>query len=123
MNTDQLAQLGLLANEPDRLSVTDLHDQSERTLVYGYTPERDSFHMYLLGGQIHLHIYSHAKVSLFHEAAPKWNPEFLRPNKRAYPQFTDFEFAVLMKRLDWALEFANFEEPNRPGPFYGLVLR
>lgn len=86
----------------------------DRTLAYGYTCERDTFHVYLLDGVIHRLIAKRDGRVLDVEwydgrTAPC---EALRPDKRVYPQYTDATFAVQMRALGFPLPFTTWSEPK-----------
>lgn len=93
-----------------------------RTLTLGYDVDRNTFHVYLHEGQLHVRTYNNAagKV-LCHTSGPVLLAEFLRPNKRVYPQYTEGDFARIMRDLDFPLPFTNWSEPKREGPYYGVT--
>lgn len=126
MDTQQLAEVEAPAPEP-RLSVNDLTDQSERTLVYGYNLNRKTFHVYLKDGVIHRVVYSGGSSATparvdSRKSDVEWDPADLAPTKRAYPERCDFEFATLLKSKGVVLPFTTFnDEFDGDGPFFGYV--
>lgn len=78
----------------DNISVHDFTDKSDRTLTYGYDFERNSWHVYLQDGEIRLYHYNYHGEEL----STSWfiNADLVPP-KRAYPEYTDPEFADLMR--------------------------
>lgn len=96
-----------------------------RTLLYGYTCQRSTFHVYLKDGEIKVAIYDHLEDMW--EWKVEYNNEYI-PDKRIYPERSDFEFvSLLMQRgvnvmahmLDWhdASEIALKENG-----YYGYIL-
>ncbi len=95
------------------LEIPESHEN--RTLLYGYTTERDSFHVYLKGGLIHKAIYRSVKAAgvhdvLSHESKTTWEASELVPNKRVYPESTDADFYALLKLRDVYVSFTVYEE-------------
>lgn len=121
MNKDQLNALRAIEHQPTTVSVDDLGETAllTRTLVYGYTAERDTFHVWLTaGGLIGRTIYSYEGGVLFHDVRREWPVEDMIPNKRAYPQYSDYEFARIIKsRHEYGITFTNWTEP---APFVGI---
>lgn len=107
-------------------------DGEDRTLLFGYTVDRDIFHVYLLDGRIHKHIYSHSKETLYHEARESWSGELLVPDKRVHPSPTDFSFARLLASRGVSISWTTWDpEVNwdsdlekrvaERGAFYGVL--
>jgi hypothetical protein len=92
-------------------------NQRDRTLLWGYTLERDSWHVYLKGGLIHLHHYSSAGT-ISHRSGHTMVAADLRPDKRAYPEACDFGFCMLMCKLGVDIPFTTIQE-REPAQFYG----
>jgi hypothetical protein len=120
-------QYDLLTNtiqpEPQLANAKLLYAQDPRTLIYGYTGEKSTFHVYLNGGVIHKvvydfsgHLLSHKSQSdglLFSECVP---------DKRIYPETCDFEFCSLLKRRGVSLPFYNWNDKRERAAFYGKRL-
>lgn len=126
MNKDQLDALTAIKNQPVTISVDDLGESAlqPRTLVYGYTAERDTFHVWLTPtGHIARLIYSHDGSVLFRDVRSEWPVEDMIPNKRAYPEYSDFLFASIIKsRHERGISFRNWAEPKPfDGPYKGLI--
>lgn len=129
MNKEQLAEL-LGRKEPVRLiTVGDLRDQSNRTLLYGYTVERDTFHVYLRDQKFHTYVYSprYAEKPPYDDAmyyaflpSVDVDGEYVVPNKRLYPAACDFEYCSLLLSRGVHLPFTTFEE-RPPAQYYGKV--
>lgn len=103
---------------------------SPRTLVYGYTLDRDTFHAYVFDGEIHVVTYQgHYDDSPAHVVRHLHGTQVafdaLVPSKRAYPNRTDYGFAVTMRAAGFPLSFTTWDpEPQRclDDPYWGLVL-
>lgn len=103
-----------------------LTDQRERTLVYGYTCSRETFHAYLKDGEIKVIVYKHAlplKRSNVREIKVSGNESYL-PDKRLYPEGCDYEFCERLKQAGLRLLFTSYCEACHEGPkaFYGHIL-
>ena len=109
MNSDQLDLYIKVQPAPRTLGPLDLvGPQGPRTLLFGYTPERYTFHVYLDGaGNICRLIYDHSTVIIDFARAVALPVEVLDPRKRSYWQVTDFEFACRMKELGAQLIFTS----------------
>lgn len=99
----------------------DLLHQQPRTLLYGYTVERNNFHVYFSDGFIHRAIYEHPRELIDHVSGPMFSASLLIPDKRAYPQFTDAGFALLLKRRGFSIPFTTYTPTDKKGPFYAEV--
>lgn len=98
------------------LSIDDI-GHTERTLAYGYTCDRETWHAYVKGSELHVVVYRNnyndqtkppAIVSYTH--GRELPIETLRPDKRVYPHATDVAFAHLMRNRQMPLPFARFDE-------------
>lgn len=92
-----------------------------RTLALGYDVDRNTFHAYVHEGR--LHVLTHNRLGqILSETSGAWLPiVVMRPNKRVYPQYTDGDFARIMRDLDHPLTFTTWSEPKREGPYYGAT--
>jgi hypothetical protein len=123
MNQNYLTEkefLELIAEVPSSpiIEISDFEDQTERTLLYGYTLERETVHVYMKNGLIHKVVYTPSRmvdatvVSI--ESKKEWYAQDLVPSEKAYPESTDSEFASLMLelRLDRAISFASYSKKD-----------
>lgn len=88
-----------------------LQNKSARTLLYGYTLERDTWHVYLdEKGEIQTVKYGYGEDAPIKKINVLWNDEYI-PSKRLYAEKCDFEFCSLLKQHNITLNFttANFE--------------
>lgn len=111
-----------------------------KTLMYGYTCERETFHVYIKDEQIYVVVYEtdysilyNEELSSFMRGEPK--PKNMRqievksnrdyvPNKRLYPERCDYNFCKLLKERGIELPFSHWGEEvplNKKG-YYGFIL-
>ncbi|MFB8290205.1 hypothetical protein [Kitasatospora purpeofusca] len=99
----------------------------DRTVLFGFTCERLSWHVYLADGQIHLATYDSqtAQVTV-HQRREYWPAAELIPDKRVYPESTDWRFAQLMVARAIAVPYRNWDESRArlwaPLAFHGLIV-
>jgi hypothetical protein len=60
MNRETFEEFQKLVEQPEQsINITQfLFDKNDRTLLYGYTTDRYSFHVYIEDGEIVKHIYN-----------------------------------------------------------------
>ena len=100
-----------------------------RTLLYGYTCERETFHVYLKDQKI----YAVAYEKEFSRGTPKpknrrqievqSNHDYV-PDKRLYPERCDYHFCCALKEKGIHLPFTNWSEEVKPDErgYYGFIL-
>lgn len=121
--TDVVAQRKVLRG-------ADLKNQTPRTLIYGYTCNRDTFHIYLdTQGIIWKVVYENSSsqsrshgLSRQNETDVLDNQDYV-PDKRMYPEACDFEFCQLLKEHGCYLTPTTYNE-NRDlsVPFHGKLV-
>ncbi|KVP39814.1 hypothetical protein [Burkholderia ubonensis] len=112
---------------PARVRASDLADQTPRTLAYGYTCERDTFHVYLDEDGIHKVVYRFSQpasvlVMHKHENEGLLHAECV-PDKRLYPEACDFAFCALLKTHGVHLPFTTWNDRAMTRQFNGQILR
>ena len=112
------------------LSAKDLLNQEDRTLLYGYTSDRRTHHVYLKNKKIHSITYnmehfneddSYRPVNIVEKNINN-NSEFV-PDKRLYPHACDYEFCVLLKRKGIYLPFTTMNNNVKTEKYYGHLLK
>jgi hypothetical protein len=83
--------------------------QTARTLLFGYTCGRLTWHVYTQDGQIHRLVYSGRTVHRY-EARVVWPASDLVPDKRVYPESTDAKFAQELRRIGVIVPYLPFDE-------------
>jgi len=99
---------------PSMLWARDFADQTPRTLAYGYTCERDSFHVYIQDGAINKVVYRFAEpasvlIEHKHEREGLLLTECV-PDKRLYPELCDFAFCALLKARGVEMSFTTWKD-------------
>jgi hypothetical protein len=96
----------------------------DRTLLYGYDVERLTWHVYLEGGEIHLVRLNRNSRVTHHEHGESLPAHWLAPNKRAYPERTDLQFATVMAARGVDICFTTFNTERwaetRDDRFHGV---
>lgn len=107
------------------ITANDLINKDDRTLLYGYTYNRDTWHVYLKDGEIVTVVYGYKRAPARVKVAT--NGGYM-PSKRLYPECCDFEFCNLLKEKGVYLPFAKWDE-LRTGRressviYYGEILK
>lgn len=104
---DGTGTLGELLSPRDHGRLTGAHDINEdaRVLLYGYTTERFTFVVAFDEWDI-IRIVDADKP--IYETGELWEAWRLKPNKRAYPNRTDINFALLMAERNEEITFTTF---------------
>ena len=124
MNIDQFAKLSNEMQVDRTISVNDLSELNEKTLLFGYMTNRDTFHVYLRNGLLHKVIYSYnSDEAHTYESGKTLNLEGITPNKRLYPEKCDLEFCSLLTKAGVYLPFTTFTEGDVQKTFYGQVVQ
>jgi len=124
MNPTQYELLTTVIHPESQLATAKaIYDQTPRTLVYGYTTDKNTLHVYLDDGIVHKVVYNYQGQLLEH----KTQTDGLlfsecASNKRLYPEACDFEFCSLLKRRGVELPFYTWNDKREPAAFYGKRL-
>lgn len=110
----------------DKLITSDnLYNERDRTLLYGYTCDRKTFHVYLKYNEIHTITYNTNYLTMtpenLEEIEVKDNFDYV-PDKRLYPETCDYEFCKLLKKAGVHLPFTSFNNDREEKDFYGFTL-
>lgn len=122
MNKSQFSTLMSTVAEAKQASISLLMDRTPRTLIYGYTIQRDTFHVYLAQDGIHCVIYNYNKLLMQH--THEHNGLQLSqcvPDKRVYPETCDLEFCSVLLNAGVHVPFTSWTDRD-PTPFYGKQL-
>jgi hypothetical protein len=99
--------------------ISDLVNDLDRTLLYGYTCDRDTWHVYIKQNCIYTVIYEYEKEPVQVEVN---KDEDYIPNKRLYPECCDYEFCKLLKEKGVYLPFTTWQDRDEKKIYYGKVL-
>lgn len=130
MNEEQYDELKSINNR--LVNIDELSDKSERTLLYGYDIERNTWHIYLKNDEIHIFVYDRH----YNRDYSNYTVEEMRhysndiidtlnthliPDKRLYPEACDFEFCKLLRMKDFNLPFTGFDIKRESKQFHGEI--
>ena len=104
-----------------------------KTLLYGYTCERETFHVYIKNEQIYVVVYNNdystdkIKPKNMRQIKVTSNHDYV-PDKRLYPERCDYNFCMLLKERGVNLPFTTWSDPveidleDPRYPYYGFTL-
>ena len=78
------------------ITIDDLDSTEDRLLLYGFTPERETFAVAVRHGRISRTIF-HWNATPVWIAADQWHVTQLYPMKRVYPEDTSADFIRLLR--------------------------
>lgn len=123
LNKAEYEQLKKSSSQSKIISIEDLKDDSDRTLLYGYTCTRDTWHTYIENKQIYVVIYEFEREPK--QLRVESNYDFV-PDKRLYPERCDYDFCRLLKNSRVELPFTTWTdewtEDVENQKYYGKVL-
>lgn len=119
MNAQQLVSLAGGPKPLPILEAANLRDRSDRTLLYGYTLDKKTHHVYFFKGNIYVGQYTHGGI--VRQVDVRSNADYI-PNKRLYPEACDYEFCYLLLELGITLPFTSFDLNRDPRQYHGLLL-
>lgn len=126
MNKDEygkIIDLQLKDNPP--IQTEDLFDISDKTLLYGYTRNEDTFHVYVKDKRIHTVLYrvdyKYGMPTLMKEISVNSNDDYI-PDKSLHPETCDFNFCKMLKKLGYNLPFTSWNDERPMSKFYGFTL-
>lgn len=106
------------------ISIDQLMDKSPRTLLWGHTTDKRSWHVYIDNGLIRLYIYggwgANEETGML-TSSTDWRPHDLVPDKRLYPEACDFEFCRLLTQCGVSLPFGVFNPKRPPQQYHGSI--
>lgn len=102
------------------ITIGDLVNKDDRTLLYGYTCDRYSWHVYIKNKVIHTICYNFDESGL-HSIPICANSNYI-PDKRLYPNCCDYEFCSLLKNCGEHLCFTTFDCDMISKKYWGYTL-
>ena len=118
MNKHEFEMLKNIEIVSSKLTIDDLEDKSDRTLLYGYTCNRDTWHVYVLDREIIAVMYGFGEMREIHVEE---DTDYV-PDKRLYAECCDFEFCALLTERGVYLPFTTFNEDREYVQFYGELI-
>jgi hypothetical protein len=113
MNRDAYTLITKSSPKPTTVHVADITGP-DRTLLYGYTCDRETWHVYLENDTINWVKYwdRGEKGGELTDAgsADEWVASELVPDKRVYPEFTDYAFACDLRDAGVDVPYTSFSE-------------
>lgn len=107
------------------VQIFNLNNKADRTLLYGYTCDKDTFHVYIKNMKIHIITYTtdfrNNKPDFIKEILIKSNNDYIL-NKRLYPETCDYEFCEILKQIGYNLPFTLWNYDRPISQFYGFTL-
>lgn len=120
--------MGADRSEEVIFTATDLSNLADRTLLYGYTCARETWHVYLKNEKIVVVKYNNeysrgiAVPKNMTYVHVKSNRGFV-PDKRLYPERCDYEFCMLLKSRGIEFPFTSWnEEVPSTNSYYGFTI-
>lgn len=121
MTNDEFESLAQTSFPLVLIDVGELEDRSDRTLLWGYTAERYSWHVFLRAGEIEIVVYEFPYTIMDHKRDHTFDAADLIPNKRLYPEACDYEFCTLLCSVGVFLPFTTFDGKREHKQYHGLV--
>ena len=116
MTEKELTELRQTHRTPSLIS----YEGPDKTLVWGYTMDRSSFHVYSIDNLIHRYIYDFNEDETKFDVKKEWEPSELIPCKRTYPSASDFEFCKKIIEMGESISFTTLDN-REPAQFYGKI--
>jgi hypothetical protein len=119
MNKEQFHDLTNMTEVDRLITAYDLKDRTDRTLLYGYTCERDTWHVYIQRNHIFKVIYNYKDEPEQYYVTD--NYQYV-PDKRLYPECCDYEFCKLLKEREVNLPFTTWQDRTEKKDYWGETL-
>ena len=123
MNEAEYEQLSNVTKHPPLFHISDLADQSDRTLLYGWNLDgAGTVHVYVEDRKLNILVYNHDEHILFERCGSELKIEDMIPSKRAYPERCDYHFCELLMESGINIPFTTFQKDIEPAQYYGKTL-
>lgn len=104
------------------IKVGDLKNMNDRTLIWGYDLERNSFHVYMKDDTLFKVVYSYLDILICSVQGESLDVAACIPSKRIYPEASDLEFCEILMKRGQTLPFTTFDEKREERQYHGLLL-
>ena len=123
MTKEELRQYETYNTQEKLITVNDLANKKDRTLLFGYDCNRKTWHVYLKDGKIHTIRYSrdyaNDKFVDLTNIVVVDNSDYI-PDKRVYPSASDFEFCLLLKKAGCKITMTHPDDREEK-KYYGAI--
>jgi len=116
MTPDQMNAIREIERPPEeKIAVAMLANRNDRTLVFGYDVDRNTFHLFIRGGELRKVVYRNQgeEADILSFASGEFAPAECVPNKRVYPERCDFEFCHLVAERGVMVPFTTLDTSGR----------
>lgn len=108
MTEEQMNIIWNFEKKEHLLCEEDFDNKEDRTLIYGYTCDRETFHVYFKNKKIRVIKYGGYKNIPLTEINPKTNQDFI-PDKRVYPDASDYNFCLKLREFGYEIPFTSYK--------------
>lgn len=112
MTKQELAQLIAQSSATPMVSIAELPKGFEGTLLYGYTCDRNTFHVYVKDEVIHAVTYNFNEEIITHASGKEVYAGSCFPDKRVYRQPTQFFFMELLAKKGFTPSVTELNMPE-----------
>lgn len=121
MTEEQLSMLNKVELISNLVTIDDLYDKSDRTLLYGYDCERITYHTYIKDGEICNVFYGGYMNAPLTPYVAVTSEDYI-PDKRLYPECCDYEFCSILTSRKIYLPFTTYDSKRDKKKYYGEVI-
>ncbi len=122
MNREQYSELSNIKEiRREVITGSDLTNQEDRTLLFGYTCARETWHVYLKNGDIRIYQYGGWFDNRVERYA-NYDTDFV-PDKRLNPERCDYEFCKLLTLKGVNLPFTTWSDEVEKSNYYGEIAK
>lgn len=129
MKIEEFERLELLNKEKPIIDGDALLCKRDRTLLFGYTCDRRTYHVYIKDIKIHVITYrvnyidsiDFPKAVDIKEIEITDNQDYI-PDKRLYPEACDYEFCRKLQSIGFILPFTAWNDTRQDSQYYGAIL-
>lgn len=119
MTKEELSSINYFRPIDSIITIEELANKNDRTLLYGYTCERATWHVYIKDKEIRTCTYNYNSEPTIVNIESIYD---YIPDKRLYPECCDFEFCSLLKKENIILPFTTYSETRPKAVYYGAVI-
>ena len=102
------------------ISIENLCDTQPRTLLWGYTLDRWSHHVYIEKDEIHVFVYTGREdITDSRYRSGDLVAKDVVPDKRLYPKACEIEFCLILRNLGLYLPFTTWNDMREEKQYHG----